>query len=97
MNKPNDLAISATDLNDIDSNASHDNHFNSILNARLSRRNWLRGSAVTAATAVMGSMGLSACGGGSDAIAVTPTPTPEKLLAFTAVPPLACCSLSRAC
>ena len=90
MNKPNDLAISATDLNDIDSNASHDNHFNSILNARLSRRNWLRGSAVTAATAVMGSMGLSACGGGSDAIAVTPTPTPtptpEKLLAFTAVP-----------
>ncbi|MNQ36015.1 hypothetical protein D3C85_495240 [compost metagenome] len=88
MNKPNDLAISATDLNDIDSNASHDNHFNSILNARLSRRNWLRGSAVTAATAVMGSMGLSACGGGSDAVAVTPTPTPtpEKLLAFTAVP-----------
>lgn len=85
MNKPNDLAISVTDLNDIDSNASHDNHFNSILNARLSRRNWLRGSAVTAATAVMGSMGLSACGG-SDAAAVTPTPTPEKLLAFTAVP-----------
>ena len=88
MNKPNDLAIRATDPNDIDSNASHDNHFNSILNARLSRRNWLRGSAVTAATAVMGSMGLSACGGDSDAAAVTPTPTPtpEKLLAFTAVP-----------
>ena len=86
MNKPNDLAISAADLNDIDSNASHDNHFNSILNARLSRRNWLRGSAVTAATAVMGSMGLSACGGDSDPVAVTPTPPAEKLLAFTAVP-----------
>ncbi|OBV36918.1 PhoX family protein [Janthinobacterium psychrotolerans] len=86
MNKPNDLAISATDLNDIDSNASHDNHFNSILNARLSRRNWLRGSAVTAATAVMGSMGLSACGGDSDPVAVVPPAPAEKLLAFTAVP-----------
>ena len=90
MNKPNDLVRTSIDADDIESHASPSEHFNTILAARMSRRNMLRGGAVTAATAIMGSMGLSACGG-SDNIApvVTPPPTPaptEKLLAFTAVP-----------
>ena len=38
----------------------------SVLSARLSRRNLLRGSVGTAATALLGSVGLAACGGGDD-------------------------------
>lgn len=89
MNKPNDLVRTSIDADDIDCNASPNEHFNTILNARLSRRNLLRGGAVTAATAVMGSMGLSACGGSDNpapaVTPVTPPPVPEKLLGFTAV------------
>ena len=87
MNKPNDLVRNSIDADDIESHASPSEHFNTILAARMSRRNMLRGGAVTAATAIMGSMGLSACGG-SDNVApvVTPPPPTEKLLAFTAVP-----------
>lgn len=93
MNKPNDLVRNSIAADDIDSNVSPNEHFNTILNARLSRRNMLRGGAVSAATAIMGSMGLSACGGGSDnvstvappPVAVTPPAPVEKLLAFTAV------------
>jgi hypothetical protein len=95
MNKPNDLVRNSIAADDIDSNVSPNEHFNTILNARLSRRNMLRGGAVSAATAIMGSMGLSACGGGSDNVATVapppvavtpPAPAPvEKLLAFTAV------------
>jgi secreted PhoX family phosphatase len=61
-----------------------------VLEQRISRRNLLRGGAASAATVVLGSMGLSACG--SDNIVsptvpdpVIPPPPAEKLLGFTAV------------
>ncbi len=81
-----------TKLNDehaLDHNTSENEHFDAILKARLSRRNLLRGSFATAATAVLGSVALTGCGSSDDTPMPTPTPTPtpptEKLLAFTAV------------
>ena len=88
MNKPNDL-LCHVDADDIDCNDSPNEHFNTILNARLSRRNLLRGSLASAATAVLGATGLSACGSDNGPLEpvtpVTPAPAPEKLLAFGAV------------
>ncbi|GGB90181.1 PhoX family protein [Pseudoduganella buxea] len=92
MNKPNDLTLTPTMADDTDSKDA--NHFNTVLGARLSRRNMLRGGFATAASAVLGGMGLAGCGGSDDdPVAVVPpvtTPTPpvsaEKLLAFAAVP-----------
>ena len=79
MNKPNDFAIAAIDPDDIGHNDSPNSHFSSILDARISRRNLLRGGVASAAGALFGSLGLTACGGSSDA------PASEKLLGFTAV------------
>ena len=79
MNKPNDFAIAAIDPDDIGHNDSPNSHFSSILDARISRRNLLRGGVASAAGALFGSLGLSACGGSNDA------PASEKLLGFTAV------------
>ena len=92
MNKPKDLPLTHIDSDDIGHNTSSNPEFSEILNARISRRNMLRGGVVSAAGAVFGSLGLSACGG-SDSVAgnttVTTTTTttlpPEKLLGFTAV------------
>ncbi|MEH6437040.1 PhoX family protein [Massilia sp. DD77] len=94
MNKPLDIARIPVDHDDIDTNVSSNEHFSTVLQARLSRRSLLRGSAASAATAFLGAMGLSACGGSSsDTVTapapptgVTPPPVPaEKLLGFTAV------------
>jgi secreted PhoX family phosphatase len=79
MNKPNDLRI---DADDIGYNDSSNEHFNSVLNVRLSRRSVLRGGLASAAGALFGSLGLSACGGSSDNV---PPANSEKLLGFTAV------------
>lgn len=88
MNKPNDL-LCHVDADDIDCNDSPNEHFNTILNARLSRRSLLRGGFASAATAVLGATGLSACGSDNGPLdpapPVTPAPAPEKLLAFSAV------------
>lgn len=88
MNKPNDL-LCHVDADDTDCNDSPNEHFNTILNARLSRRNLLRGGFASAATAVLATTGLSACGSDNGplepAAPVTPSPAPEKLLAFSAV------------
>ncbi|MRV72899.1 DUF839 domain-containing protein [Duganella sp. FT92W] len=87
-----DRAPARIDMDDIGYNNTQNEHFSAILDQRISRRNLLRGGAASAATVVMGSMGLSACGS-SEAPAnlvapVTPpvTPPAEKLLGFTAVP-----------
>ncbi|MBL8335063.1 MAG: PhoX family phosphatase [Rubrivivax sp.] len=64
---------------DEDSNASGNPHFQTVLQARLSRRSLLRGSVGTAATALLGGLSLGACGGGGDEGAITS-------LDFTAVP-----------
>lgn len=84
--------LSSRHFNEEDSNQSNNPSFDSILAARLSRRNILRGSVGSVATAVLGAGSLSACGGGSDSPAPAPAPTPapapapvEKLLSFAAV------------
>ena len=95
MNQPTDLARLSADHDDIDLNNSSNEHFSTVMNARLSRRNMLRGGAATAATALLSTFGLTACGGSDDdpvtppttpPVGTTPPPAPvEKLLSFTAV------------
>ncbi|MEW7848602.1 PhoX family phosphatase [Massilia aurea] len=94
MNKPTDLARLTAAHDDIDLNTSPNEQFSTVMNARLSRRNMLRGGAATAATALLSTFGLTACGGSDDdPVATTPPPTGntpppapvEKLLGFTAV------------
>ena len=68
-----------------ESNTSPNPTFDSVLQARLSRRHVLRGSIGGAATALLGSLSLTACGGSEDDDG-SPTPaSAEKLLGFTAV------------
>lgn len=88
MNKPADLSRVVLDDDDIGSNNSHNDHFSAVLDARLSRRSLLRGGVASAAGALLGSLGLSACGGSDDTVTAAPVPTTptEKLLAFQAVP-----------
>ena len=85
MNKPTDFARIPVDHDDRASNE----HFSTVLEARLSRRSLLRGGAATAASALLGAIGLSACGGSDNGTAPTPpvgtTLPPEKLLGFSAV------------
>ncbi|NUZ08894.1 PhoX family protein [Piscinibacter koreensis] len=83
MNKPVDLPLADYDFED--SNTSSNPTFDAVLNARLSRRNILRGSLGTALTAAFGGLSLAACGGGGSD---EPAPAPgaiETLLGFTAV------------
>ncbi len=68
-------------FNDEDSNTSNNPAFESVLQARLARRSVLRGSVGAVGTAMLGGLGLSACGGGSVEVA-TPAAT---LLGFSAV------------
>lgn len=73
---------SPTEQDEIDTNVSANPSFDSILEARLSRRSFMLGSAGTGAMAVFGSMGLTGClssGGSND-----PAPS-AQLLGFTAV------------
>lgn len=81
MNKNNEMPIIANDSDDIDCNDSPNEHFTTVLNARLSRRSLLRGGAASAAGALISTLGLAACNTNSD-----PAPVQgEKLLGFTAV------------
>jgi secreted PhoX family phosphatase len=70
MNRPLDIPLSVIDEEDC--NRSCNPSFDSVLQARLSRRTLLRGGFGTAATAVLGSFGLAACGGGDDGVADAP-------------------------
>jgi secreted PhoX family phosphatase len=54
------------DSDDVDHNTSGNPTFESVLDARLSRRSMLRGGVGTAATAVLGSWTVAACGGSDD-------------------------------
>ncbi|MFN3791429.1 PhoX family protein [Massilia sp.] len=92
MNKPTDLARIPVDHDDIDTNVSSNEHFSTVLEARLSRRSLLRGGAATAASALLGAIGLSGCGGSDNDIVTAPTPPAtsnppptERLLGFGAV------------
>lgn len=83
MNKPLDLPTSAFD--EEDSNTSTNPTFDSVLNARLSRRNILRGSLGTALTTAFGGLAMAGCGGSDDSPAPAPSAPAETLLGFTAV------------
>nr|MDP2192724.1 PhoX family phosphatase [Rhodoferax sp.] len=69
------------DFNDENSNTSANPSFDSVLQARLSRRGLLRGSVGSVGTAMLGGLGVAACGGG-DVVAAVPAAT---LLGFSAV------------
>ncbi len=79
MNRPLDLPLSAIDEEDC--NRSANPSFQQVLDARLSRRSVLRGGFGTAATAVLGSFGVAACGNDEDEVASTTV----SQLGFTAV------------
>ena len=70
---------------DADLNPSSNPSFNAVLDARLSRRSLLRGGVGGAASAVLGSWSLAACGGGGDDPAPAPVTTFNKV-GFAAVP-----------
>ena len=65
-----------------DSNTSQNPSLNDIIDARLSRRGVFKASLGTAGAAVLGSIALSACGGGSD-------PAPVAAAPDATVPPVA--------
>ena len=75
------------DFNEENSNTSSNPSFDSVLQARLSRRGLLRGGVGSVGTVVLGGVALTACGGGDDAVAAPAAPAaPEAtLLGFTAV------------
>ena len=80
MNRPTDLPLSVTDEEDC--NRSANPSFLQVLDARLSRRSLLRGGFGTAATAVLGSFSLAACGNNDDELPISTTVT---TLGFSAV------------
>ncbi|MEJ7806885.1 MAG: alkaline phosphatase PhoX, partial [Telluria sp.] len=73
------------DSDDVDCNTSHNEHFETVLAARLSRRSLLRGGFASAAGVVLGSVGLAGCGSSDSTPAPVSVPPAEKLLAFSAV------------
>ena len=74
------------DFNDENSNTSPNPSFDTVLQARLSRRGLLRGSVGTVGTTMLSGLALAGCGGGDDTPAVTPVTVPtETLLGFAAV------------
>lgn len=80
MKKMTDISSTRVDFNNDNSNAADNPTFESIFNARMSRRNMLRGGVGMAVGVALPTLGLAACGSDSDAAPA------EKLLGFTAVP-----------
>ena len=80
MNHRVDAPEQAIDFNNENSNTSANPTFDAVLGARLSRRGLLRGSVGTVGTAVLGGLGVTACGGSDDPVAEA------KVLGFGAVP-----------
>lgn len=88
MNHRETAPETAVDFNNENSNTSANPSFESVLGARLSRRGLLRGSVGGVGTALLGGLGLSACGGSdSDPLPETPpvAPPTAQLLGFAAV------------
>ena len=84
MNKAVDFPIDAMRSDDIALNTSGNTDFQAVLDARLTRRSVLRGGVGTAATAVLGGWGLTACGGSDDDAALA-APAQVTALSFAAV------------
>ena len=74
-----------TDFNYENSNTSPNPTFDSLLQARLSRRGLLRGSVGTVGTSLLGGLALAGCGGGDDSAVTLPSVPTETLMGFTAV------------
>lgn len=73
-------------FNNEDSNTTSNPTFDSVLSARLSRRNMLRGGASAAASAMLGGVALTGCAtGAGDAMTHSMALPGEKLLGFPAV------------
>ncbi len=71
-----------------DCNTSDNPSINSVIQARLQRRGFLRAGVGTAGSALLGSFALAACGGGDDPVAaapVAPAAPAGVVLGFTAV------------
>ncbi|WBY00134.1 PhoX family phosphatase [Ramlibacter tataouinensis] len=79
--RPERTALAGSDAENC--NTSANPAFGDVLEARLSRRNALRLSVGSAGAAVLGTVGLSACGGGGDA---APPASVPLALNFAAVP-----------
>ena len=79
MNHRVDAPEQAIDFNNENSNTSANPTFDAVLGACLSRRGLLRGSVGTVGTAVLGGLGVTACGGSDDPVAEA------KVLGFGAV------------
>ena len=87
MNTPADLPRSARLIDDENPNPTTNPDFQQVLHARLSRRSLLRGSVGSAATAVLGSWSVAACGGGDDdPKAIDPEQAALDKVAFASVP-----------
>jgi uncharacterized protein len=86
MNKAVDFPLSAIHADEADYNSSGNPDFQSVLDARLSRRSVLRGGVGSAATAVLGGWSLAACGGSDDDTVAAAPPPPITTLAFAPVP-----------
>ena len=87
MNKPVDFSAVGLARDTEDHNRSGNPSFMDVLDAGLSRRSVLRGWVGTAASMVLGSLPLAACGGDDDPVAApgaTP-PAPVTSLSFSAV------------
>ncbi|WP_432721189.1 PhoX family phosphatase [Jeongeupia wiesaeckerbachi] len=84
-----DKRITGVDQDDLDTNQSGNASFDSVLDARISRRSMLRGGLSGAAAMMFGGVALgsalTACGGGSTDNA-TPTPAPGPTPAPTSPP-----------
>ncbi len=79
-----DINLAATDFvdpDDRDNNTSGNPHLNDVLALRMHRRHVLKGGVGAMTMAGLGTLGLTACGGGSDSPAATPGP----VLNFSAV------------
>ncbi len=89
MNKRIDFPIVGFEADHEVTNHSGNPSLMEVLDVRLSRRSVLRGGVGTAATAVLGGLSLSACGGSDDdpapATPAAPPPAPVTTLGFTAV------------
>lgn len=70
------LQLSEIDPEEICTNPGGGPEFLDITKARLDRRGFLRSTSGGAAMAAIGSVGLSACGGGDDAVVTAPAPAP---------------------
>lgn len=90
MNSQKEALFCKLDPHDASCNNSDTEHFETVLQTRLSRRALLRGGVATAAGAMLGSMGLAGCGSGDAATetaasSLLASSSAQQLMGFQAV------------